>query len=200
MAIRIYKPTTNARRNASVNLHVEVTKRTPEKSLLAPLKKRGGRNNQGIITVRGRGGGHKRRYRRIDFYRRADDMAATVIGIEYDPNRTCHIALLEYADGSRRYILAPKGVKDGDELMSSDGVIEPKAGNCLPLKYIPTGLSVHNVEFEPGKGGALCRSAGTYARLSNREGRWCSLRARFVRYRSSVEPPSVRSETAIINR
>ena len=165
MAIRIYKPTTNGRRNSSVNLHVEVTKRTPEKSLLKPMKRKGGRNNQGKITVRGRGGGHKRRYRQIDFRRTKDDMAAKVVGIEYDPNRTCHIALIEYADGTRRYILAPAGLKPDDDVLSSASQIEPKAGNCMPLAQIPTGLSVHCVEFEPGKGGKLCRSAGSGARL-----------------------------------
>jgi large subunit ribosomal protein L2 len=175
MAIRIYKPTTNGRRNASVNLHVEVTKRSPEKSLLRPLKKSGGRNNQGKTTVKGRGGGHKRRYRAIDFKRTKDDMPATVIGVEYDPNRSCHIALLQYEDGTRRYILAPRGLKDGEVLLSSAEAIEPKVGNAMPLKFIPTGLAVHNIEFEPGKGGALCRSAGASARLTNREGRWATL-------------------------
>ncbi len=175
MAIRIYKPTTNGRRNASVNLHIEVTKTKPEKSLLRPLKKTGGRNNQGKVTVRGRGGGHKRRYRLIDFKRIKDDMAATVVGIEYDPNRTCHIALLQYEDGTRRSILAPKGVTDGEVLLSSAETIEPKSGNCMPLKHIPTGLTVHSIEFEPGKGGALCRSAGSGARLTNKEGRWATI-------------------------
>lgn len=175
MAIRIYKPTTNARRNASVNLHVEVTKRTPEKSLLAPLKRTGGRNVQGKITVRGRSGGHKRRYRRIDFRRTKDDISATVIGIEYDPNRTCHIALLEYKDGERRYILAPRGLTDGAVVVSSANAVEPEIGNCMPLRHIPTGLTVHNIEFEPGKAGALCRSAGAGARLTNKEGRWATL-------------------------
>ncbi|MHC5022696.1 MAG: 50S ribosomal protein L2 [Planctomycetota bacterium] len=175
MAIRICKPTTNGRRNMSVNLRDEVTKQTPEKSLLKPLKKSGGRNHQGKVTVRGRGGGHKRRYRRIDFRRTKDDAPATVRGIEYDPNRTCFIALLEYADGTKRYILAPRGITDGDVLVSSGEVIEPKPGNCMPLKHIPTGLSVHNIEFEPGKGGALCRSAGAGARLSNKEGRFATL-------------------------
>lgn len=175
MAIRVYKPTTNGRRNMSVNLHAEVTKRTPEKSLLEPLKRTGGRNNQGKVTVRGRGGGHKRRYRRIDFRRTKDGVAAKVIGIEYDPNRTCHIALLEYADGVRRYVLSPKGLKDGDVIESAAKAIEPRPGNCMPLRFIPTGLTVHNIEFEPGKGGTLCRSAGAGARLTNREGRWATL-------------------------
>lgn len=159
----------------SVNLHAEVTKKTPEKSLVRALKRRGGRNNQGKVTVRGRGGGHKRRYRLIDFRRTRDGMPAKVIGIEYDPNRSCHIALLEYEDGVRRYILAPQGLTDGDVVESSANAVEPKAGNCMPLKYIPTGLTVHNIEFEPGKGGKLCRSAGSGARLSNREGRWATI-------------------------
>jgi large subunit ribosomal protein L2 len=175
MAIRIYKPTTNGRRNASVNLHVEVTKSTPEKSLLRPLNRKGGRNHQGIVTVHGRGGGHKRRYRVIDFARRKDDVAATVIGIEYDPNRTCHIALIEYADGVRRYMLCPKGLTDGMTVSSSTDAIDPVVGNCMPLKHIPTGLDVHNIEMEPGKGGKLCRSAGSSARLTNKEGRWATL-------------------------
>ncbi len=175
MGLRLYKPTTPSRRKASVNLHTEVTKQKPEKSLLRPLPKRGGRNNQGIVTVHGRGGGHKRRYRLIDFRRTKDDMPATVIGIEYDPNRTCHIALLQYEDGTKRYILAPRDVTDGEVVLSSGGPIEPKSGNCMPLKHIPTGLTVHNIEFEPGKGGALCRSAGSGARLSNKEGRWATI-------------------------
>ncbi|MEE8535778.1 MAG: 50S ribosomal protein L2 [Kiloniellales bacterium] len=175
MAIRIYKPTTNGRRHASVNLHVEVTKTRPEKSLLRPLPRRGGRNNQGKITVQGRGGGHKRRYRAIDFRRNKDDMPAAVVGIEYDPNRTCHIALLEYEDGTRRYILAPHRLADGATVVSSAGAVEPKSGNCMPLRHIPTGLTVHNIELEPGKGGAICRAAGTGARLSNKEGRWATL-------------------------
>src|SRR4030095_13288189 len=139
MAIRIYKPTTNARRNASVNLHVEVTKRTPEKALLRPINRTGGRNAYGTATCRGMGGGHKRRYRVIDFRRNKDDVAAKVIGVEYDPNRSSHIALLEYADGEKRYILAPKGIKDGDAVISSDKVIDPDNGNCMPLRHIPTG-------------------------------------------------------------
>lgn len=175
MAIRLYKPTTPSRRNASVNLHVEVTKTKPEKSLTRPLNRRGGRNSQGKITVRGRGGGHKRMYRLIDFNRNKDDMVGKVTAIEYDPNRTCHIALLEYADGTLRYIVAAKGMTVGDELLSSSNPVEPSTGNCMPLKHIPTGLSVHNIEFEPGKGGKLCRSAGMSARLTNKEGRWATL-------------------------
>lgn len=175
MPIRKYKPTTPGRRNASVNLHAEVTKRTPEKSLLRPLNKKGGRNHQGKITVQGRGGGHKRRYRVIDFKRTKDDMVAKVIGIEYDPNRSCHIALLEYEDGNRRYILAPVGLEDGGTVLSSGKSIEPNPGCCMPIEFIPTGLTVHAVEFEPGKGAKICRSAGVGARLTNREGQWATL-------------------------
>ena len=175
MPIRKYKPTTPGRRNASVNMHAEVTKKTPEKSLLRPLTKSGGRNNQGKITVRGRGGGHKRRYRLIDFKRRKDGVSATVIGIEYDPNRSCHIALLEYADGESRYILTPVGLNAGDTVSSSPEAIDPNPGCCMPLEFIPTGLTVHAVEFEPGKGAKMCRSAGTGARLTNKEGQWATL-------------------------
>ncbi len=174
MAIRIYKRTSAGRRNASVNLYSEVTKTEPEKSLLHPKHKRGGRNHHGKITSQGRGGGHKQRYRRIDFKRDKDDVAAKVIGIEYDPNRTCNIALLEYADGERRYILAPRYLTDGETLLSGDRV-EAKPGNAMPLRSIPAGLSVHNVELLPGKGGQMCRAAGAYARLTNKEGRWATL-------------------------
>lgn len=177
MAIRKYKPTSAGRRNASVNLHVEVTKTEPEKSLLRPNPKKGGRNNTGKIMVRGRGGGAKRKYRMVDFKRRdRDGIAGTVIGIEYDPNRTCHIALIEYADGVKRYILAPVGLKDGQRVMSStDSGIEPKVGASMPLKFIPTGMNVHCVELQPGKGGQICRSAGSYARLLNKEGDYATL-------------------------
>lgn len=175
MPIRVYKKTSAGRRNASVNMHAEVTKHTPEKSLLSPMPKKGGRNHHGKITVRSRGGGAKRRYRRIDFRRDKLDMTATVIGIEYDPNRTSHIALLEYADGERRYIVAPRGLGDGDVIVSASGVAEPKTGNAMPLAVIPTGLNVHNIEMAPGRGAQLCRSAGAYARLTNREGGWATL-------------------------
>ncbi len=175
MAIRVYKPTTNGRRNSSVNMHVEVTKKTPEKSLLRPLNKKGGRNNQGKITVQGRGGGHKRRYRLIDFKRRKDGVVGTVIGIEYDPNRSCHIALVEYADGDRRYMLHPVGLEVGTEVISGDEAVEPNVGNCMPIEFIPTGLQVHAVELEPGKGASICRAAGSYAQLTNKEGRWATL-------------------------
>jgi len=175
MPIRVYKPTTNGRRNASVNIHAEVTKKRPEKSLLRPLHKTGGRNSQGKLTVIQQGGGHKRRYRLIDFRRTKDDAPAIVVGVEYDPNRSCHIALVKYGDGTVRYILAPRGITAGDEVLSSANAIEPRVGNCMPLKHIPTGLDVHNVEMVPGRGGTLCRAAGMGARLTNKEGRLATL-------------------------
>ena len=175
MAIRIYKKTTNGRRNASVNTHAEVTRTKPEKSLCRPLPKTGGRNCQGKLTVIQQGGGHKRRYRMVDFKRRKDDVVATVLAVEYDPNRTCHIALVEYADGEKRYILCPKGLTVGAKVVSSKNAVEPDAGNCMPLKHIPTGLDVHCIEMTPGKGGALCRAAGMAARLTNKEGRMATL-------------------------
>jgi len=176
MPIRIYKPTSAGRRNASVNLHAEVTKNAPEKSLCAPLKKRGGRNHHGRITIRGRGGGHKRRYRKIDF-KRADRVGikGTVVGIEYDPNRTCHIALIQYEDGVKRYILAPRGLTDGDTVIASDSPVDPRPGVSLKLAHIPSGINVHNIELIPGRGGQICRSAGASARLLNKEGRYATL-------------------------
>ena len=175
MAIRVYKPTTPGRRNSSVNLKEEVTKQKPEKSLLRPIPKKGGRNHKGVITVRHRGGGHKRRYRVIDFKRTRLDDPANVVGIEYDPNRSCHIALIEYGNGDRAYVLAPVGLADGTTIVSGTGAVEPNVGNCAQLKNIPVGLLVHNIEMQPGRGGQICRSAGSYARLSNREGRWATL-------------------------
>jgi large subunit ribosomal protein L2 len=177
MPIRIYDKTSAGRRFSSVNLNTEVTKKDPEKSLLRPLKKSGGRNHSGKITVRGRGGGAKRNYRVIDF-RRLDreGLEAVVVGVEYDPNRTAHIALLKYSDGVKRYIIAPMGIKPGDKLVSTTDVAsEPKVGNAMPLKFIPTGLAVHCVELKPGKGGQMCRSAGNYARLTNKEGDYATL-------------------------
>jgi large subunit ribosomal protein L2 len=176
MGIRIYKPTSPGRRRASVNDFSEITdpKRKPEKSLLLPLKKTGGRNHHGVITSRFRGGGHKRRYRIIDFKRCKDGVPAKVVAIEYDPNRSCHIALLEYEDGERRYILAPVGLKAGDTVMSGSSA-EPKVGNAMPLRSIPVGMNVHNVEMLPGQGGKLVRAAGGVARLAAREGEWATL-------------------------
>jgi large subunit ribosomal protein L2 len=177
MPIRIYDKTSAGRRFSSVNLNTEVTKFEPEKSLLRPKPKKGGRNHSGKITMRGRGGGAKQRYRVIDFRRLdRDGVEATVVGIEYDPNRTAHIALLQYADGVKRYILAPLGLQVGSKLVSSaTAAVEPKVGNAMPLKFIPTGLSVHCVELKAGKGGQMCRSAGMYARLSNKEGKYATL-------------------------
>ncbi|MEX2216634.1 MAG: 50S ribosomal protein L2 [Phycisphaeraceae bacterium] len=175
MPIRIYKKTSAGRRNASVNTNAEVTKKKPEKSLLSKKIRGSGRNNSGKITVQCRGGGAKRRYRKIDFKRTKDGVAAKVIGIEYDPNRTCHIALLEYADGEKRYILSPVGLTDGHTVESGSTAVEPKVGNAMPLAFIPSGLEVHNVELLPGRGGQLCRSAGTYARLTNKEAGWATL-------------------------
>jgi large subunit ribosomal protein L2 len=177
MPIRIYRPTSAGRRNASVNTHSEVTtSKRPEKSLTEPLNRKGGRNNRGVITVRGRGGGHKRLYRKIDF-KRADrlDIPGVVQEIEYDPNRSAHIALIQYQDGVKRYIIAPKGLKVGATILTSDGHIEPNVGCVLKIRNIPTGLDVHCVELTPGKGGQMCRSAGTYARLSNKEEKYATL-------------------------
>lgn len=177
MPIRVYKKTSPGRRFASVNVHAEVTKKTPEKSLLAPLPKKGGRNNSGKITVRGRGGGAKRRYRKIDFKRRdRDGIVGTVVGIEYDPNRSAHIALIEYADGVKRYIISPVGLKAGQTVMTSlSAGMDPNAGNAMPLRFIPLGLEVHCIELRPGRGAQICRSAGCSAKLSNKEGDYATL-------------------------
>ena len=176
MAIRQYKPVTPGRRQGSVSDFAEITdrKRKPEKSLLLPKKKTGGRNNQGVTCTRFRGGGHKQKYRIIDFKRNRDGINATVISIEYDPNRSSRIALLEYEDGEKAYILAPEGLTAGDKVVSGEDV-EPKIGNCMPLKKIPLGLIVHNVELQPGHGGQVCRSAGTKATLTAREGKWAQI-------------------------
>lgn len=176
MAIRQYKPVTPGRRQGSVSDFAEITdrKRKPEKSLLLPKKKTGGRNNQGVTCTRFRGGGHKQKYRIIDFKRNRDGIIATVISIEYDPNRSSRIALLEYEDGEKAYILAPEGLVAGDKVVSGEEV-EPKIGNCMPLKKIPLGLVVHNIELQPGHGGQVCRSAGTKATLTAREGKWAQI-------------------------
>jgi large subunit ribosomal protein L2 len=178
MGIRIYKPTSAGRRGGSVSDFAECTtprKNKPEKSLLVPRPKKGGRNNQGVITVRFRGGGHKKMYRLIDFKRnKKDGVAANVLSIEYDPNRSARIALIQYTDGEKAYILAPDGLKAGDTV-SSGSDAEARVGNCLPLGRIPLGLSVHNVEMQPGRGGQICRSAGCSATLTNRDGDWAQL-------------------------
>ena len=174
MGIRIYKPTSAGRRNSSVNDYAELTRNTPEKSLVKRIKKNGGRNHSGKITVRFRGGGARRIYRIIDFKRQKDGVTANVEAIEYDPNRTCHIALLKYTDGEKRYILAPQRLKVGDQIESGESV-EPKVGNCMPIKFIPAGLEVHNIEMNPGQGGKLVRSAGVVARIAAKEGKWAHI-------------------------
>jgi len=175
MAIRVYKKTSAGRRNASVNTYSEVTKTSPEKSLLRAKKKSGGRNNHGVITQRHIGGGAKQSYRVIDFKRNKFEVEGTVVGVEYDPNRSCNIALVKYADGEVRYIIAPLGLTDGGKVISSKKMVEPKPGNAMPLKFIPAGLNVHCVEMIAGQGGKLCRSAGAYARLTNKEAGWATL-------------------------
>ena len=175
MGIRKYKPTTNGRRNMNGYDFAEITKNTPEKSLLAPLKSTAGRNSYGHITVRHRGGGVKRQYRIIDFKRIKDDVPATVKAIEYDPNRTANIALLGYADGTKSYIIAPKGLKVGMTVQSGPDA-DIKVGNALPLKNIPVGTVIHNIELKPGKGGQLTRSAGTSAQLLGKEEKYVLVR------------------------
>ena len=175
MAIRIYNPKTAGRRNASVNLYSEVTKTKPEKTLLEKKSKTGGRNHHGKLTSRNIGGGNKQRYRRIDWSRKKDDMVAKVVGVEYDPNRSANIALLQYEDGEKRYIIAPKTLSNGDKVVSSSEKCEPKVGNCMPIKYIPTGLNLYCIELQAGKGAQVCRSAGNYARLTNREEKWATI-------------------------
>ena len=174
MSIKVFKPTTNARRNMSVTDYSELSKVAPERSLLAPLKKHSGRNSYGRITVRHHGGGNRRKYRIIDFKR--DKMgAATVLTLEYDPNRSAHIALIQYEDGEKRYILAPVGLKVGD-VVSAGADADIKPGNALPLTNIPTGTFVHNVELYPGRGGQLARAAGNAAQLMAKEGIYALLR------------------------
>ncbi|MBW1981126.1 MAG: 50S ribosomal protein L2 [Deltaproteobacteria bacterium] len=175
MAIRAVKPTSAGRRFQSYSTFEEITRRTPEKSLLRPLKKSGGRNSYGRVTVRHRGGGHKRRYRVIDFKRDKNDIPAKVASIEYDPNRSARIALLHYADGEKRYILAPLGIQVGDTVIASDSA-DIKPGNTLPLEKIPLGTIIHNLEMKVGKGGQLVRSAGGGAQLMAKEGRYAQVR------------------------
>jgi large subunit ribosomal protein L2 len=175
MPVKVYKPTSPGRRGMSVSTFEEITRVEPEKSLLSPLKKKSGRNNQGRISVRHRGGGHKRRYRIIDFKRDKHGVPATVSSIEYDPNRTARIALLTYADGEKRYIIAPLGVKVGDKLMSGPEA-DFRVGNALPIYRIPLGTQLHNIELYPGKGGQLVRSAGSSAQLLAKEGSYAQIR------------------------
>ena len=175
MSIKVFKPTTNARRNMSVTDYSELSKVAPEKSLLKTLKKNSGRNSYGRITVRHRGGGNRRKYRVIDFKRTKFDVTATVKTLEYDPNRSAHIALLEYADGEKAYILAPVGLKVGDTVVAGPAA-DIKPGNALPLTNIPVGTFIHNVELYPGKGGQLARAAGNAAQLMAKEGVYALLR------------------------
>ena len=169
MGIKTYNPYTPSRRHMTGSDFSEITKKTPEKSLLVSLNKNAGRNNQGKITVRHRGGGSRRKYRLVDFKRNKDGVPATVVGIEYDPNRTANIALIAYADGQKSYILAPEGLKDGMKVMNGPEA-EVRVGNCLPLSMIPVGTLVHNIELFPGKGGQMVRSAGNSAQLMDKEG------------------------------
>lgn len=172
MPIKYYNPTSAARRGASVlDYKAVLTQKRPEPSLTVGRKRSGGRNHHGVITAQGRGGGNKRLYRKIDFKRTKDDVAAKVEAIEYDPNRSCHIALLQYEDGEKAYILAPNGLKVGATVHSGP-TASPDVGNCIPLAKIPTGLEIHNIELNPGQGGKLIRSAGGVGRLASREGGW----------------------------
>jgi len=175
MGLKKYKPTTPSRRHMVTSSFEEITKSTPERSLLRPKKSTGGRNSAGRITTRHKGGGHKRRYRVIDFKRNKNGIPATVASIEYDPNRSSRIALLFYADGEKRYIIAPADLKVGAKLMSGPDA-EPSLGNALPLAKIPLGTTVHNIELQPGCGGQIARSAGTSAQLMSREGDFANLK------------------------
>ena len=175
MAVRKLNPVTPGQRHKVAGTFEEITKSTPEKSLLEPLKKSGGRNNQGRMTMRYLGGGHKRRYRVIDFKRNRDNVKATVKGIEYDPNRTARIALLIYADGEKRYIISPNGLKVGMVLESGHNVV-PEIGNALYISDIPLGTVVHNVELRPGQGAVMARSAGSYGQITSREGKYATIK------------------------
>ena len=175
MGIKTYKPTTPSRRAMTTSDFSEITKKTPEKRLLAKKTKTAGRNSRGVITVRHRGGGNRKKYRIIDFKRRKDDMFATVIGIEYDPNRTANIALIEYEDGTRSYILAPRGLTDGDKIISGE-VADIKPGNCMPIYNIPVGTLIHNIELHPGQGGKMAKAAGNSAQLMAKEEKYSHIK------------------------
>ncbi|MBO4316997.1 MAG: 50S ribosomal protein L2 [Mailhella sp.] len=175
MAVRKLKPTSAGRRFQTVSDFAELTRNHPEKSLTEGLNKKSGRNNNGRVTSRRRGGGHKRAYRIIDFKRNKLDIPAVVAEIEYDPNRSARIALLNYADGEKRYILAPVGIKQGDTLVAGE-TADIKPGNALPMSRIPVGTNIHNIEMHPGRGGQMCRAAGTYAQLIAKEGKYATLR------------------------
>ena len=175
MGMKHFNAYTPSRRNMTVSTFDEITKKTPEKSLLAKKKENAGRNNYGRITVRHQGGGNRQKYRIIDFKRRKDDMTATVIGIEYDPNRSANIALIQYEDGEKAYILAPVGLTDGDKVVSGQKA-DIKPGNCMPIESIPVGTMIHNIELNPGQGGKLVRSAGQSAQLMAKEGKYSHVR------------------------
>ena len=175
MGIKTYRPYTPSRRNMTTLTNEEITKKTPEKSLLTKKKKNAGRNSYGRITVRHQGGGNRQKYRIIDFKRQKDDMPATVIGIEYDPNRTSNIALIQYEDGVKAYILAPLGLKDGDKVVSGKNV-DIKPGNCMPIENIPVGTLIHNIELNPGQGGKMVKAAGGEAQLMAKEGAYAHVR------------------------
>ena len=175
MGIRTYRPYTPSRRNMTSSTFEEITKKEPEKSLLASKKKNAGRNSYGRITVRHQGGGNRQKYRVIDFKRQKDDMYATVVGIEYDPNRSANIALIEYEDGTKAYILAPKGLTDGDKVISG-AKVDIKPGNAMPIEAIPVGTMIHNIELNPGQGGKLVRGAGQEAQLMAKEGAYAHVR------------------------
>ena len=175
MGMKHFKPYTPSRRNMTVSDFSEITKKTPEKSLLAKKKKNAGRNSYGRITVRHQGGGNRQKYRIIDFKRRKDNMEATVIGIEYDPNRSANIALVQYEDGEKAYILAPQGLKDGDKVVSGE-TADIKPGNCMPISSIPVGTLIHNIELNPGQGGKLVKAAGQSAQLMAKEGKYAHVR------------------------
>ncbi len=175
MAIKKFRPTTPGQRNKSTLVNEEITKSTPEKSLVVTLNKKAGRNNQGKITVRHQGGGVKRKYRIIDFKRNKFDVEGVVASIEYDPNRSANIALINYLDGEKRYIIAPKGLKVGDKIIASENA-DIKTGNALPIMNIPVGTVIHNIELRPGKGGSLARSAGSSAQILGREGNYVMIR------------------------
>ncbi len=177
MGIKTFKPVTSTLRHTAISDFAEITKSQPEKSLLRPLKKTGGRNAYGRITTRWRGGGHKRMYRLIDFKRNRIDEEAAVLAIEYDPNRTSRIALIQYPDGTKSYIIAPLDLRPGDRVVSTvDKEVEIKSGNCMPLKKIPLGTAIHNIEMKPGQGGKIARSAGSAAQLMAKEGEFASIR------------------------
>ena len=175
MGMKHFRPITPSRRNMTVSTFEEITKKTPEKSLLAKKKEKAGRNSYGRITVRHQGGGNRQKYRIIDFKRMKDDMPATVIGIEYDPNRSANIALIQYEDGTKSYILAPIGLKDGDKVVSGQKV-DIKPGNAMPIESIPVGTMIHNIELHPGQGGKMVRAAGQEAQLMAKEGKYAHVR------------------------